>query len=295
MKHFFRSKDDSKQCLERVYQQCLQGTLLFPMVATELEFYYEGESVEALFSEVSAVAAQKGLATPLFKQEESEGQFEVVMPPEEAPKAAESLAMLKNILQEVAEKQDSTVDFSAKPYKERAGSGLHLHLHLENSKRENVFCEGEEGEDNPLLLYAIAGLLEFMPASMQYFAPFSHSYKRFTSFPHTPSVISWGGNNRTVALRLPTTTFQSWKRRIEHRVPASDADPYIVIACIVASVNYGVLKACLPASPKIYGNASDAQYALPLLPMSLKEAKSQKNDILRAMLYPKRNALRPIH
>ena len=42
-------------------------------------------------------------------------------------------------------------------------------------------------------------------ASMIAFAPHENSYARFTPRGQTPTTISWGANNRTVAVRLPDT------------------------------------------------------------------------------------------
>lgn len=49
-----------------------------------------------------------------------------------------------------------------------------------------------------------------------------------------------GGNNRTTAIRIPTSTIDSQTRHIEHRIPGADSDPYLVISAILAGVHYGL-------------------------------------------------------
>jgi len=115
---------------------------------------------------------------------------------------------------------------------------------------------------------------------MVYFAPNADSYKRFTAVYHAenetydnaPTKICWGGNNRTVAIRVPESTADPQNRHIEHRVPGVDADPFAVIAAILAGAHYGIVNSINPGE-KIYGNAYEPQYKLLKLPGSLEEAE----------------------
>ena len=65
-----------------------------------------------------------------------------------------------------------------------------------------------------------------------------NSYKRFEAQSFAPTTASWGGDNRTVAVRsLPETPTAA---RIELRTGAADAQPHWAIAALLAAVAAGV-------------------------------------------------------
>ena len=139
----------------------------------------------------------------------------------------------------------------AKPYGEVAGSGFHLHASLLDKDGNNVFNNGtDEGSD--LLRQAIAGMIALMPESMLLFAPNLNSYRRFQPGCHAPITASWGYENRTAALRIPTSSNKA--RRFEHRLAGADANPYLVIAVILAGALYGLENKLVPP-PAVSGDA----------------------------------------
>ena len=76
-----------------------------------------------------------------------------------------------------------------------------------------------------------------MAESMLVFAPNANSYRRLRPLTYAPTAPTWGWNNRTVALRIPPGGPAA--RRIEHRVAGSDANPYLVLAAVLAGVLRG--------------------------------------------------------
>ena len=77
-----------------------------------------------------------------------------------------------------------------------------------------------------------------MAESMLVFAPNANSYRRLRPLTYAPTAPTWGWNNRTVALRIPPGGPSA--RRIEHRVAGSDANPYLVLAAMLAGVLHGL-------------------------------------------------------
>jgi glutamine synthetase len=94
-------------------------------------------------------------------------------------------------------------------------------------------------------------------------APNANSYRRLRPLSYAPTAPTWGYNNRTVALRIPTGDPAA--RRIEHRVAGADANPYLVLAAVLAGIHHGLANQLAPDAP-ITGNAY-AQVA-PSLPLS---------------------------
>ena len=138
-----------------------------------------------------------------------------------------------------------------------------------------------------LLGYGVAGLQATMSESMAIFAPNINVYRRFKPDEFVPVTRDWGENNRSVAFRLPIGDGQS--RRIEHRVAGAEANPYLVIAAVLAGVHHGITNA-LDAGEKHSGNAGAAADAgLPLTPWDAFRAMASA-EILPGYLgadYPK--------
>jgi glutamine synthetase len=83
-----------------------------------------------------------------------------------------------------------------------------------------------------LLRSAIAGLATTMREGMLIFAPSFTSFRRFAANAFVPVNMTWGYNNRSVAFRVPSGPGEN--RRIEHRVAGADANPYLVLAAVLA-------------------------------------------------------------
>ena len=75
-----------------------------------------------------------------------------------------------------------------------------------------------------------------MPESMALFAPSINSYRRFEPDMFAPVNRRWGVNNRSAGLRVPVGPNDA--RRIEHRVAGADANPYLVLAAVLAGANH---------------------------------------------------------
>ena len=148
----------------------------------------------------------------------------------------------------------------AKPYGNRAGNGFHVHFSLIDGDGTNVFDNGGE-EGTPLMLSAVAGLLNTMQENALVFAPHVNSYRRLLPGTHAPTGIAWGYENRTTAIRIPGGSYKA--RRIEHRVAGADANPYLVLASILGGALLGIAGEWTPGDP-ITGDAYSLD--LPQLP-----------------------------
>jgi glutamine synthetase len=102
---------------------------------------------------------------------------------------------------------------------------------------------------------------------MLLFAPNANSYRRLRPLSYAPTAPTWGHNNRTVALRVPSGTAAA--RRVEHRLAGADANPYLVLAAVLAGIHHGLDRRLEPGAP-VTGNA----YAKvpPSLPLSWESA-----------------------
>jgi len=208
---------------------------------------------EGFLSALSEAAQMQRVPVSAASSEYAPGQFEANLKhQDEALAAADHAVLLRQIVKAAALSQRANATFMAKPYAERAGSGLHVHLSLLDAKGRNVFDDGSDA-GGEMLRFAIGGLQAAMPESMAIFAPNANSYRRFAPDMFAPVNRRWGVNNRSAGLRVPAGPGAA--RRIEHRVAGADANPYLVLAAVLAGVHHG-LAGRIDPGPPAQGNVS---------------------------------------
>ena len=216
-------------------------------------------------------------------KESAPSQFEInVAHSDDVMLLADQVIRMQRTIRAVSARHGFVASFMPKPIDDEAGNGLHVHCSLLDESGTNVFDDGgEEGTD--LLRYAVAGCLELLPASMLLFAPSFNAYRRFQPGNHAPTESAWGYDNRTTAIRIPESPAAA--RRIEHRVAGADANPYLVLAAVLAGIWHGIENTLSPPNP-IEGNAWDQEIDAPALPTTMDEAISvfDKSDVLSSYL-----------
>ncbi len=203
------------------------------------------------FKDLYAFCDAQDLPAKTLISEYAPGQMEIVLRHRsDVLRACDEAVMLKRVIKATAEKHGFIATFMAKPYAEWTGSGMHVHVSLGDEQGNNLFA-AEDPMQNELLLQAIGGLKAAMAESMLIFAPNANSYRRFRRNSYAPVAANWGINNRTVSLRVPAGAAASC--HIEHRPSGADANPYLVMAAILAGMHYGISEKLDPGAP-IVGN-----------------------------------------
>jgi glutamine synthetase len=180
--------------------------------------------------------------------------------------AARQILMMKRAIKEIARQHDLVASFMPKPFDDEAGNGLHVHCSVLDREGRNVFDDGSD-LGTPELRGAIGGCLQHMPDSFAIFAPSFNAYRRFQKGSHAPTTPNWGYENRTVAVRVPAGSTKA--RRLEHRVPGADANPYLVFAAILAAALDGIERGLSPGAP-ISGDGYSQEG--PTLPIYMQDA-----------------------
>ncbi|KAA5605845.1 glutamine synthetase [Roseospira marina] len=203
---------------------------------------------------VERACLAQGVPAFTASSEFAPGQFEINLKHVGDPlRAADHALLLRRVVEWVAERHGFEATFMSKPYPDQAGNGMHIHLSLTDEAGRNLFDDGgAQGSD--LLRHAIAGMQAAMAESMAIFAPHANAYRRFAPNRYVPVNASWGYNNRSVAFRVPASGGNA--RRIEHRVPGADANPYLVLAAILAAAHHGVAQRLEPGAA-FMGNACE--------------------------------------
>jgi glutamine synthetase len=197
--------------------------------------------------ELWAAADAQGVPLEGAISEYAPGQLELTLRHgPDALRAADEAIMYKRIAKGVAQRQGLEATFMAKPFTGLAGSGLHLHLSVQNESGANVFAS-EDPAGTPELRHAIGGLKAALADGMAIFAPNANSYRRFRANSYAPVAPTWGVNNRTVSLRVPAGP--PGGRHVEHRVAGADANPYLALAAVLAAAHHGLTHRLDPGPP----------------------------------------------
>lgn len=277
---------DPRHVLGRVIDM-LADDGLTPVVAVELEFYLvdisqgrpipargmvtghrssdiqvyglrEMEDLKPFFDELYTACDAQGLPLESGISEYAPGQFEFTLRHKaDALRATDDAIMYKRLVKGVAVKHGLEATFMAKPFAETAGSGMHLHISMNDSSGKNAFAS-EDPQGTPLLRHAIGGMKACLADSMAIFAPNANSFRRFKANSYAPVAATWGVNNRTVSLRIPAGSPQS--RHVEHRICGADANPYLAVAAVLAAMVHG-MRGQIDPGPAVVGNGYEAEGA----------------------------------
>jgi len=199
------------------------------------------------------------------------GTYEAAITYSEIVEAADRAVLFKTAVKEIAYKHGIMATFMAKVNENLPGCGGHVHQSLWDAKaKKNLFYnEKDKWKMSELMKNYMAGQLHSLPYILPMFAPTINSYKRLVEGAWAPTTLTWGVDNRTVALRVLSGSSKSC--RLETRVIGSDVNPYLAMAASLASGLYGIKnKLKLKQSPTSGNGYKD--YSNGTLPKSLDEA-----------------------
>ena len=224
-----------------------------------------------------------GLGIPIegWHDEAGPGQFELNLDPADPVTACDRVIRIKQVLREVALEQRCSVTFMAKPSHEY-GNGLHVHHSLARDG-EPMFYAPDGHDLSDLTRHWIGGLIATMPAAMSIFCPNINSFRRVIGFAAAPTIASWGEDDKSAAVRVLSRSPKA--ARIENRVAGGDANPYLVLAAVLAGGIAGIEQSIEPPAPLgVTGWGLPAGY--PHLPNTIsKAADAMTNDVvLRSVL-----------
>lgn len=220
-----------------------------------------------LMDELAEALSGLGIVAQAMHTEAGPGLFELNVAPADGLRAADEAALARFALREVAERHGLDVSFLAKPRAGEEGSSGHVHLSLRSEAGPALTLapdsEGVSATErlDPVLRDVVAGLLAHLPAASLIHNPTINSYKRLVPGWFAPVNATWGIENRSAAVRVigPAAGGPS---RVECRRPGADANPYLVLAALVASAQLGIAQHPeLP--PPASGDASAEEVDLP--------------------------------
>ena len=185
--------------------------------------------------------------------------------------------LFKTAVKEIAYKHGVIATFMAKINEHLPGCGGHVHQSLwDKAGKKNVFYdEKDKLKMSELMRSYVAGQLFCLPHILPMFAPTINSYKRLVEGAWAPTTLTWGVDNRTVALRILAAGNKSC--RLETRVIGSDVNPYLAMAACLAAGLYGIKNKLKLQQPATVGNGYK-NYSNGILPATLMEATQEMKE-----------------
>ena len=239
-----------------------------PQTTTQVYGMEELYDFEAFLNDVEKACRIQGVPADTATAEYGPGQFEINLHHTDDPvRACDHAIMLKRLIKGVARRHGLMATFMAKPFPDISGCGMHIHCSLVDKDGTNIFGADAVNPETGLpnsehLKHAIGGLIETAGEGMALFAPNANSYRRFQADSYAPINTAWGVDNRTVSLRIPRGDASAM--RVEHRMAGADANPYLVMAAVLAGIHHGLANKSDPG-PIETGNAYEKPAAdLPL-------------------------------
>lgn len=229
------------------------------------------EFLERLSDSMRAV----GIDVYQIDHEDANGQFELNFTYADCLTSADNFVFFKMAASEIANDLGYICSFMPKPFSNRPGNGMHMHLSIGDGQR-NLFEDKTDPrglELSALAYHFLGGLLAHAPALAALCAPTVNSYKRLvvgrslTGATWAPAYISYGDNNRSSMIRIPPG-------RLELRLPDGATNPYLATAAVIAAGLDGIERQLDPGEPhnvNLYDWSPQqlAEAGVGLLPQSL--------------------------
>jgi glutamine synthetase len=223
------------------------------------------------YRELLATAEAMDFGIEGLHEETGPGVIEAAITVDKALAAADKAALFKTFVKVLAQRRQMMATFMAKWSRDWPGQSGHIHLSLKNKDGSSAFFdEAKPHSMSDTMRYFVGGLQKLMPEVLAMVAPTINSYTRLIPGFWAPTDSTWGVENRTCALRVIPGSAKS--QRVEYRVAAADANPYIILSAALASGLWGIENKVEPESP-VTGNAYDRKYPERLvLPRTLWES-----------------------
>ena len=222
---------------------------------------YDPQAATRMYDHLATVSTamdELGWGNYANEHEEGNGQYEQNFEHADPLTTADRVITLRYLVQALAERAGMIATFMPRPFAERIGTGLHLHLSLWRDEQP-LFPDPADPRGlglSPLAYSFIGGIVEHSQGLQAVIAPTINSYKRNNSLatvtPANPAPRSatYGGNDRNHYLRVPEDG-----DRVEFRGTDGCANPYLAAAAILAAGLDGVSRAADPGAPDVYNQA----------------------------------------
>lgn len=241
-----------------------------------------------LITELVSALRSVNLETTKGHVEGGRGQLEFDVRHTEGIKPADGIVYFKDATKEVARRHGYIASFMPKIGHDWWGSGMHLHMSLQDASGRNLFDDPRDQRMglSPTAYHFIGGIIEHLSALSAIAAAMPNSYKRMLPGKWNADAAVYGAGARGAAVRVPDERGKA--ARIECRFPDGTMNPYLTLGAILAAGLDGIEKKLDPGTPLTIDLSymSDREIrgkGFALMPRSLGEALTalEKDAVLR--------------
>ena len=204
-------------------------------------------------------------------EETGPGFLEAAIAVSEATAAADKAALFKTFIKVLAQRMGMMATFMAKWSPDWPGQSGHIHVSLRDKNGVGIFHDpGAPDGMSETMRHFVGGQQRLMSETLAMVAPTVNSFTRLVPGFWAPTEASWGIDNRTCALRVIPGSAIS--QRVEYRIGAADANPYLALAAALGAGLWGIENRIEPEEP-VEGNAYEKKFPKRLaLPTTLWDA-----------------------
>ena len=217
---------------------------------------------EELFDDIYRFSEAQGLEIDTLNHEDGTAQMEINLRHGDPVELADQVFLFKRTIREAALRHKMYATFMAKPIATEPGSAMHIHHSVSDAddRPQHLRRPRRQRARSALPELSSPACRPICRSVMCMLAPYVNSYRRLVRNTSAPINVRWGFDNRTVGLRVPLS--DPANRRVENRVPSSDANPYLAIAASLACGYLGLVKGC-SRTGRSKAPARIRQFALP--------------------------------
>lgn len=204
--------------------------------------------------------------------EDAPAQHEVDFKQAQGVKVADQIVTFRSTVRTIAQRHGLHATFMPKPRTDLPGSALSLNISgFRDGKNMFADPQAENGLSQEAYSF-IAGLLSHMNGMAAIANPIVNSYKRLKPGFHAPTELFWSLNDYRAPIRV--VKGKEGDTHIEWTLPDGAANPYLLIAMVVASGLNGIQEKMIPLKADEKAGA---------LPGTLKESLTalEKDEFLR--------------
>ncbi len=264
---FFMFEETPQSIREKKY------TNLNPMTPGWFGYSMIRNSTHApLYHQILEMSQQMDFPIEGIHTETGPGVLEAAIAVDTALNAADKGALFKTFMKVLAQQNGLMATFMAKWSNDYPGQSGHIHISLRHKDNlESAFFDSSQKHNiSDIQCHFVAGQQRLMPQLLCMIAPTINSYSRMIPGFWAPTDASVGIDNRTTALRIIPGSEKS--QRVEHRLGAADANPYLALAAALGSGLVGIEQQWEPENI-ITGNSYDQEHPAHLaLPRTLWDA-----------------------
>jgi len=232
---------------------------LTPMAPGDFGYSVIRNTVEAeTYQSILDLCETMDMGLEGLHEETGPGVLEAAIGYTEALESADRAAMFKTFSKIALQRQDKIATFMARWSSEYAGQSGHIHVSIKDLAGKALFHDASKPDNvSDTMKHFIAGQQKMMPQLLAMIAPTINSYRRLIPGFWAPTDATVGVDNRTCAIRIIPGSEKS--QRLEYRIAAADANPYIILAAVIASGLWGIENPD-EISHMVTGNAYDQQF-----------------------------------